>query len=190
MGENMFNGELPDTSEWMRLCFDKMKPDAHMYVFTNTNSISEFLLTAKACGLKVHNIISMIKDTKMPNRWYLKYTELVLFFRKGKAFPINDMTSRDYECVEMPTTKKGKLHVSQKPLGFIEKIVANSSKKGETVLDPFMGSGTTGVACANLDRFFIGVEMDDNYFEIARDRISEAVNQPPKTNTIKSKIKD
>lgn len=109
----------------------------------------------------------------MPNRWYLKYTEIVLFFRKGNAVPINDMTSRDYEFVIMPTQKNGKVHISQKPLEFVEKLIMNSSKKGQLILDPFMGSGTTGVACVNTNRNFIGIEMDENYFNIATKRIKE-----------------
>lgn len=160
MGEDLFNGELPNTTEWMELCFDKLKDDSHFYVFTNINSLPDFLNTAKECGFKLHNIISMIKDTKMPNRWYLKYTELVLFFRKGKAKPINDMTSRDYEFVETPTLKNGKIYISQKPLSFIEKLITNSSKENDTILDPFMGSATSGIACKNTNRKFIGIELN------------------------------
>lgn len=171
MSNNLFEGRLPITSDWMKLCYEKLKEDSHFYVFTNINSLQDFLSTATQQGFKLHNVISMIKDTKMPNRWYLKYTEFVLFFRKGSAFAINDMRSRDYEFVTMPTQKNGKLHVSQKPLEFIEKLVSNSSKKSQTILDPFMGSGTTGVACVNTNRKFIGIEMDSEYFVIAKNRI-------------------
>ena len=114
----------------------------------------------------------MIKDTGMPNRWYLKNCELILFFRKGKAKPINDMTSRDWVMVTMPKQKDGKLHITQKPLGLITKLVTNSSEIGEIVLDPFMGSGTTGVACMNTNRNFIGFELDKNSFENAKIRLN------------------
>ena len=50
-------------------------------------------------------------------------------------------------------------------------LIDNSSKEGETVLDPFMGSGSTGVACKKLNRNFIGMELDENYFKIAEERI-------------------
>ena len=50
----------------------------------------------------------------------------------------------------------------------------NSSKENDTVLDPFLGSGSTGVACINTNRNFIGFELDENYFEIAKNRIEEA----------------
>lgn len=171
MGENLFDGKLPNTKEWMKLCFDKLRDDAHFYVFTNINSLHEYLDVAKECGFKLHNIISMIKDTKMPNRWYLKYTEFVLFFRKGKAFPINDMTSRDYEFVETPTLKNGKIHISQKPLNFIEKLITNSSKEGEICLDLFSGSGTLAEACINTNRDFIIIEKNPNDFEKGKERV-------------------
>lgn len=62
-------------------------------------------------------------------------------------------------------------HPTIKPLDFTEKIIRNSSRKGETVLDPFMGSGTTGVACKKLERNFVGIELSKEYFEIAEKRI-------------------
>ena len=173
MGDNVFNGELPKFEDWLGLLYSKMSENSHIYVFTNTVSILEILIAAKNTGFLMHNILTMIKDTGMPNRWYLKQTELVIFLRKGKAFPINDMTSRDWFRVEMPKKSNGKLHITQKPLQAIEMLVSNSSKEGDTVLDCFMGSGTTGVACKNLDRKFIGIELDETYFNIAKERIGE-----------------
>jgi site-specific DNA-methyltransferase (adenine-specific) len=75
------------------------------------------------------------------------------------------MTSRDYEFVEMPTQKNGKIHISQKPYSFIEKLVTNSSNENETVLDPFSGSGTTGLACKNTKRKYIGIEKNLESYE-------------------------
>lgn len=173
MGENVFEGKIPDTKLWMSECFRVLSDGTHFYVFTNTNEITNYLVTAKECGFKLHNIISMIKDTGMPNRWYYKQTELVLFFRKGKAKPINDYSSRDNVKVIMPKLSSGKLHITQKPLDFIEKLVSNSSQENQTILDPFMGSGTTGLACKNLNRNFIGIEKDETYFEIAKKRIED-----------------
>lgn len=57
------------------------------------------------------------------------------------------------------------------PIELIEKIVLNFSREGDVVLDPFMGTGTTGVACANLNRYFVGIELDAKYFDIAGGRI-------------------
>lgn len=177
MGDNVFNGEIPSSEQWMRECYRILKNNTHFYTFCNTNDLEQYLINAKKIGFKLHNVITMIKDTKMPNRWYLKYCELILFFRKGKAKPINDMTSKDYMNVEMPTKKNGKLHITQKPLDLITKLVTNSSEINQLVLDPFMGSGTTGVACVNTNRNFIGIEKDKHYFDIAEKRIQEAENE-------------
>ena len=56
--------------------------------------------------------------------------------------------------------------------------INKASIEGETILDPFMGSGTTGVACANLGRKFIGIEIEEKYFDIACRRIADAYKQP------------
>jgi len=63
------------------------------------------------------------------------------------------------------------LHKTQKPVALMEYLIKTYTNEGETVLDFTMGSGTTGVACKNLDRNFIGIELDENYFEIAKNRI-------------------
>ena len=173
MGENVFAGSIPNVDDWMNQVYCKMNQTSQFYTFCNTNDLEKYLTSARKVGFKLHNIISMIKDTLMPNRWYLKQTELVLYFWKGKAIAINDKTSRDWCRVEMPTIRTGKVHITQKPLSFVELLVNNSSKLGDTVLDPFMGSGTTGVACVNVGRHFIGIERDPDYFEIAHRRIAE-----------------
>jgi site-specific DNA-methyltransferase (adenine-specific) len=66
-------------------------------------------------------------------------------------------------------------HPTQKPLALMEWLVKTYTNEGETVLDNAMGSGTTGVACINTNRNFIGMELDDKYFEIAEKRINEAI---------------
>ena len=69
------------------------------------------------------------------------------------------------------------VHPTQKPISLLKEIIERSSNEGGVVLDCFMGSGTTGVACVNTNRNFIGFELDENYFNIAEKRIAEAVNQ-------------
>ena len=68
----------------------------------------------------------------------------------------------------------GKFHSCQKPLDILERVIKTSSNEGDIVLDCFMGSGSTGVACMNTNRKFIGIELDKNYFNIAKQRIEEA----------------
>ena len=65
----------------------------------------------------------------------------------------------------------GKVHPTQKPVALFEYLIKTYTNEGETVLDNCMGSGTTGVACMNTNRNFIGIELDDKYFEIAKERI-------------------
>jgi len=69
------------------------------------------------------------------------------------------------------------VHPTQKPVALMEYFVATYTNKGETVLDFTMGSGTTGVACANLGRVFIGIEMDKHYFDVAQSRIRDALEE-------------
>ena len=69
-------------------------------------------------------------------------------------------------------------HPTQKPISLLEAWVRDFTDPGEVVLDPFMGSGTTGVACVKMGRRFIGIEIDRGHFETAACRISEAARQP------------
>ena len=75
---------------------------------------------------------------------------------------------------------KKSLHPTQKPLSLTEYLINTYTNEGETVLDNCMGSGTTGVACANTNRKFIGIEKDEKYFNIAKDRILSTLKEPSK----------
>ena len=78
---------------------------------------------------------------------------------------------------EFPSESRTK-HPTQKPVALMEYLIKTYTNEGETVLDFTMGSGTTGVACVNLNRNFIGIELDDNYFKIAKERIESTQPQP------------
>ena len=69
-------------------------------------------------------------------------------------------------------SKDIRYHPTQKPSELVQQLIEVYSKDGDTILDPFMGSGTTGVACKNLNRNFIGIELDETYFNIAKERIA------------------
>lgn len=75
-------------------------------------------------------------------------------------------------------TNRHGAHPTEKPVPLMREIVSDFTNPGETILGPFMGSGTTGVACAKLGRRFIGIEIDEGYFEIAGERIRKAYAQP------------
>jgi len=71
-------------------------------------------------------------------------------------------------------SQSGKVHPTQKPVALMEYLIRTYTQEGETVMDNCMGSGTTGVACVNTGRNFIGIERDEKYFQIAADRIAES----------------
>jgi site-specific DNA-methyltransferase (adenine-specific) len=94
-----------------------------------------------------------------------------------------DLARADYDSTERyprdvikfsSDKQKQSLHPTQKPLELLEYLVKTYTNEGNVVLDCTMGSGTTGVACVNLSRSFIGIEKDENYYQIACDRISSA----------------
>ena len=74
-------------------------------------------------------------------------------------------------------SQKGKVHPTQKPVELLEYLIKTYTKENDLVLDNCMGSGSTGVACANTNRDFIGIELDEKYFEIAKDRIERSVQK-------------
>ena len=83
------------------------------------------------------------------------------------------ITKKGYprQVLDYTNTNHSNLHPTQKPVDLLEYLVKTYTQEGETALDFTMGSGTTGVACKNLNRNFIGIEMDDKYFDIAKGRI-------------------
>lgn len=87
-----------------------------------------------------------------------------------------DSTDRYPTSVMTYSTDKQKAayHAAQKPVALLEYLIRTYTNEGETVLDNCMGSGSTGVACVNTGRNFIGIEIDDNYFNIAKERIANA----------------
>ena len=78
---------------------------------------------------------------------------------------------------KFPFHNVGNYHPTEKPIGLIEFLIKTYTNEGETVLDNTMGAGSTGVACLNTNRNFIGIELDNNYFEIAKERIENHTQQ-------------
>ena len=99
--------------------------------------------------------------------------------RMGGDFSDGELiyTSRDkaLKAITVPQNSTNRQHPTQKPIRLMERVI--TLFHGETILDPFMGSGTTGVACANLGRKFIGIEIEPKYFDIACERIEAAYAQ-------------
>jgi DNA modification methylase len=152
-----------------------IKPDGHIYFFTNDKNLSAMQVEAEKYKLKLMNILVVNKTQGTYFSYYQKYVEFILFFRstKGKAKYINDCGKGNYFEYKY-TRGKDKLHPSEKPLELIKEIILQSSQENEIVLDPFMGSATTAVASKELNRKYIGFELDNNYYNIARKRLSAA----------------
>ena len=132
---------------------------------------------------KTHEIISVFSN-KTHNYYPIKTKQKE---RKGKVYsssnsaPLkyNDGKERIYKdkhpksiITVSNANQKGKQHPTQKPVALMEYLIKTYTNKDELVLDFTMGSGTTGIACKNLNRKFIGIELDDKYFDIAKERIN------------------
>lgn len=151
-----------------------LKDGSHCYIMTNHVNLQEMLNVATKCGF--HFIKSLIwnKGNKIMGQYYMSQFEYILFFRKGKGKKINKCGTADILNVPNKKTKdeNGKnLHDTEKPVELMKILVENSSQVGELVLDPFVGVGATAIACKELDRQYVGVELDEHYYNIAVNRI-------------------
>lgn len=95
---------------------------------------------------------------------------------EGTRYPHDVITFSNWNGALFGKTDKAVKHPTTKPIPLLEYLIKTYSNEGFTVLDNCMGSGSTGVACMNTGRRFIGIELDKGYFEIAKQRISEAAN--------------
>ena len=166
--------EVPAFESWMEVVFGSCAADADAYFMANDKQMVDMRSAAEAVGWKFHNLLVWQKPNGIPNRWYFKDCEFALYMWRGKAKTIRQPSSTQ-------TFRSGHVrdrrHNSEKPVDLIAHYVANSSDPGSLVLDPFMGVGTTGVACARLGRRFVGIEIDPDYFRIACERIEAAYDQ-------------
>lgn len=159
--------------EWLPEIFRVLKNNTHCYIMINSRNLKELQIEAEKVGFKFVNLLVWEKNNRTPNKYYMQQLEFILMLRKGKAKNINNMGTSN--CFKIPNIIGGKLHPTQKPVDLMKILIENSSNEGETVLDPFMGSGSTGIACINTNRDFIGIELDEEYFYIAKRRIERGV---------------
>lgn len=176
-GKDVVKASIPTNTinfkDWMGLVYDALKVQAHAYIFTNDKNLQDALNAATSAGFRLHNVLVWKKNNCTPNRWYMKNTEFILFLYKGKAFPINNLGSNQVLEVKNLSHKE-KVHPTEKPVELLKVLIENSSQPGQLVLDPFMGSGSTGVAALELGRKFAGIEINRDFWDTARKRIGEA----------------
>ena len=164
-----------DCSEYAPEFYRVLKDGGHCYVMTNHVNLVNILNVFIGSGF--HFIKSLIwdKQNKIVGTYYMSQFEYILFFRKGRGVKINHCGTSDILSVQNKKTKdeNGKnYHDTEKPVELMKILIDNSSKEYDIVLDPFMGIGSTGIACKELNRYFIGIEIDQTYFKIAEQRMA------------------
>ena len=166
-----------DINDWLSGFVEEsyrvMKENTAIYMFASWHNIDIFKQEFEK-KFKLKNIIVWNKNNHgsgdLKGAYAPKY-ELILYGHKGRS---------TFRCKRLSDVQEYKkvngndmLHPTQKPIDMLEIFIKNNSDEGNIILDPFMGSGTTGVACKNLNRNFIGMELDEDYFNIAKERIEK-----------------
>ena len=188
---------LQFTDNWVTGCHRVLKDNGSIYVSCTYHNLAEIIIALKRLDFKINNIIVWQKTNAMPNmtkRVFTHSTEFVVWAVKGKNWIfnyeelkiINPEKQKDGSLKQMrdiwplPLVQgkerlKGKegraLHPTQKPEEMLRRIIIASSNKGDTVLDPFLGSGTTAFIAKKLERNWIGIEKIKKYIDIATKRM-------------------
>ena len=144
-------------------------------MFTAREDSGYFIRKAKERGFAYKGMLAIFKQVPQPsffkNKWRNGY-ELCLYVTKGVPKTFNFQEQREMrDSYIYLNTRRETQHPTEKPLEFIKRLVRVSSNPGDLVLDPFMGSGTTAVACKQLGRQFLGFERDRGYLKMARERL-------------------
>ena len=165
----LFKHNEIEFNEWLPELYRVLKPDTHCYVMINARNLKELQQAAEDAGFIFQNLLIWDKGNSLPNKWYMNSYELILMLRKGRARNINFMGTSN--ILRVPNIIKTKKHPTEKPAELMQVMIENSTNEGDTVLDPFMGVGGTGMACKYTGRDFIGCEIDEKYYVIAKERI-------------------
>lgn len=180
---------------WISECRKKLKDNGTIFISGTYHNIYSIGFCLQQLGFKILNDIAWFKVNPPPNlscRYFTHATETIIWAKKNPKAKhkfnyqamrnINDpavnkqMLSLWKITPPKKDEKKYGKHPTQKPIALLNRIVEASTNEGDIVLDPFLGSGTTAVACVNYKRKFIGIELDVNYLEIAKLRVNDALN--------------
>ena len=160
-----------------------MKPNTAAYVFCSWHNVDVFKRALQK-NFKIKNLLVWVKNNHGSGDLkgaYAPKHEFVFFIHKGRSL-LRD--GRRPDILEFSKVSGSKMvHPTEKPIDLLERLIMDSSDGGDTILDPFMGSGTTGVAAKNLNRSFIGIELDETYFNIAKERINTTLAELTGVNT-------
>lgn len=193
-----FNEEIEFHRTWISECLRLLKPNGSLFVSGTYHSIFKCGFLLQELGARIVNDIAWFKPNGAPalaGRNFTASHETLIWATKGQGSKHtfnyseskswsapNDIILREGKQMRsvwsIPTTpSREKLlgkHPTQKPVELLERIVRLCSKPGDLVLDPFCGSGTTGVVSVSHGRKFIGIDLDQDYIELSRGRISQA----------------
>jgi DNA modification methylase len=177
--DNLYNF----TVKWIDLSISKIKDDGVFITFFDRKKIGHIIDYLENIGFRFRNMIFFCKSNPVPQARKINWqssVEVGIIMTRGKAhYNYIRGQHKEYWTIPICSGNERTPHPTQKPLKIFSDLVEWWSFDDDTVLDPFMGSGTTGVACKNLNRRFIGIEKDEKYFEIAKRRIE---NHKPQEN--------
>lgn len=173
-----------DNTFWVPLASKVLKDNANVVIFNCWENLGEIKQACEENNITIKRCLVLNKSNPAPfnrDRMFVNDVEFALwgvYNSKGKptGWTFNRKLPLE-KCVIDTTVQSSKLHPTMKDIKVISKLVELLTNPNDIVLDLFMGSGTTGLACKNLDREFIGVEVDDKYFDIAKKRIEGEYNE-------------
>ncbi len=169
---------FPASEELFRVC----KDGAYLAMFYDTRILPLAFQAMRWAGWKYLRGLTFYRRWGSANKLYgwMSTSDFILLFRKPADVPFvfySDDWRHDVYTKDKPEPE-GYGHAAQKPVDDVTHIVGHLSPQDGMILDPFMGSGTTGVACVKLNRNFIGMEINPDYFAVAQKRITDAQKQP------------
>jgi len=160
---------------WLSWLYRIGVPGATIMVFTDWRQLPTMTDAIQCGGYVWRNLVTWWKPgIRMQRGRFSLSAEYVIYGSRG--VPLEGESSPQNVLAFQPVNGDDKEHIAEKPVDLLKSLVS-VTPQGATVLDPFMGSGTTGVACVQTGRKFIGIEIDPGYFEIARKRIEQAQMQ-------------
>ena len=165
----LFKHNEIEFSEWVPEVYRVLKDDTHCYIMINPRNLKDLWQAANDAGFAFQQLIVWDKGNTTPNKYYLNAYELILMLRKGKAKNINNMGTKN--ILRIANIIGCKEHPTEKPVELMQVLIENSSNVGDKVLDPFMGVGGVPLACKKTGRNYIGIELDEKYFLIAKERL-------------------
>ena len=169
-----------DLYSWIEKASKIVSKDGSMIIFNDWKNIGEIAKYCESVGFEIKDMLRWDKTNPMPRnrdrRYVTDFEVAVWVVKKGSKWTFNRQDENYQRCkfVGALTPKSEKInggHTTQKPIWLMEELIRIHSNEGDLIFDPFMGSGTTGVACLNTNRKFIGVELDSKYFNMSEQRI-------------------